>query len=295
MNVFVKQNDQSQVYLSSGMARKGQMETNVPLPLYYQAVPANDSLLRNDSLLFRTPVCYPAQAGMSVREIPSTLQHDYAVSNLLMGCMLVLLLVLGQCKRQFRSASSRFFFPTTASTIHPVQQTFGEYVGWYCLYGLLIVALTFISLICADRLFSADLLIITPPQLFVLYLATSAAFFMTKWGIYRLVHWVFFSRQQNRQWLRHAAFVYGLEGIMLFTLISAYIFLHLPYIVFALSVTFVLLFVKILLIAKAQSIFFSPIHRSLHLFVYLCALEIAPCLVLWAYLIALTHQLVPHL
>ena len=278
----------------------------MPAPLSFDPYFQRDSLLSRDSLLFRTMVCEPGEpAGLSVRAMPDSLRRNDLVGCVLTGGLLLLLLVVGQTRRRLRTAVTDFLFPVSGGNsasaaggthVHngaPKQETFSEYLWRFMYYILLVIGLTVIGYLFVSSYTDTALLSVSTDQLLLFYLILVVVFLLSKFVAYRLVHWTFFSKSQRESWRTQVSLLFSVESMLIFPLASVFVFLCLPVRWLALSLTIVLLFVKILLTWKVKSIFFPRFGGSFHLFVYLCALEIAPYLLLVAMIMAVTTRLAP--
>ena len=233
--------------------------------------------------------------------MPDNLSRNDIVGAVLTAGLLLLLLVLGQTRRGLRKAVTDFLFPVTgvngaSSSDHSGasrQETFSEYVWRFMWYVLLVIGLSVICYLCVSSLINVSMLSVGTNELLLLFLALVLVFVLSKSIAYRLVHWTFFSRVQRELWHRQAALLFSVESMLVFPLAVVCVFLSLPFRWLAFSLIFVLLFVKIPLTWKAKSIFFPRFSGSFHLFVYLCALEIAPYLLLVALIAAFTTRLAP--
>lgn len=255
-----------------------------------------DSLLTTDSLLFHPITSESVEpTGMAVRNMPTTMQRDNIMGAVLVAGLLLLLLIVGQGKHIFRTATSQFFFPTNNTQSLPTQENGLSAMIRFAIHVLLVLGLTIVCYLYISYQIDVESLLITPYELFLLYLLIVLVFLLCKSILYRLVHWTFFSRPQCQSWRRHAFYLFSCEGLLIFPLVTMLVFLNSELEWLGFSLIFVLLFVKILLTFKVRSIFFPRIGGSFHLFAYLCALEIAPYLVLWAFLMAITNQMVPQI
>lgn len=243
-------------------------------------------------------VCDPGEAaGLSVRAMPDSLQRNDIVGCVLTGGLLLLLLVLGQTGRRLRTATTDFLFPVTSNNQSsggiPKQETFSDHLWRFMYRILLVIGLTAIGYLFVDSLSDIALLSVSSNQLLLFLLVLVVVFILSKYVAYRLVHWTFFSKSQREAWRSHFSLLFSVESLLVFPLACVFVFLCLPVRWLALSLTIILLFVKIPLTWKVKSIFFPRFGGSFHLFVYLCALEIAPYLLLAATIMAVTTRLAP--
>jgi hypothetical protein len=106
------------------------------------------------------------------------------------------------------------------------------------------------------------------------------------------VHWVFFTKEQRAEWNKHFSLLILVECLFLFPFSLVLLFASLPVYEVALSAIIVFIFLKILFLFKVKTIFFPSFYGSLYLFMYLCALEGLPLLVLWSTLDTVSHGLI---
>lgn len=125
----------------------------------------------------------------------------------------------------------------------------------------------------------------SPHSLLLLLIVYCCSGYYLKYLLARIVGSVFFDSHSIRQWSDAYLLLSMLMGAALLPLIllkvySDYDCQSLPYVVLALG-----FFSEILLIYRTYRVFFSRALGLVHLFLYLCALEILPLLFLWRGLI----------
>lgn len=245
--------------------------------------------------MFRSTTCDPGTpSGIGVHSVPDSLQRNDVVSTMLVAGILLLLLVVGQGRHRLYKAAGNFFFPSNNHQSQPASDIASDVTLRLALYLLLVVSLSLVGYIFIGHFSNVESLLVSPDQLLLIFFILALMFVVLKWLTYHLVHWTFFSREQRQSWHRHSSFLFSVESLLVFPLVSVSVFLDLRLHWLALSLIFVLLFVKILLSFKVRSIFFPRFRGTFHFFVYLCALEITPYLVLWAIMTLVTSQLALH-
>ena len=112
-----------------------------------------------------------------------------------------------------------------------------------------------------------------------------AVYYVAKNFGYHYIHSTFFD-DEERMAIRHfMGGIYTIEHLILLPVSSLIILCHLPFI-YALSLLlFVIFSTKIALVVACVKTIFTKRCTYLHFFAYLCALEIAPLLILGSFLV----------
>ena len=101
---------------------------------------------------------------------------------------------------------------------------------------------------------------------------------------------MFFDAAHRRLWNDTYFVSILLIGVILLPLTLLVVFFDLPFSQALSAYVLLMAFVKILLLYKANRIFFSSFSGSLHVILYFCALEIAPLLFAWGLLETITQH-----
>lgn len=113
------------------------------------------------------------------------------------------------------------------------------------------------------------------------YILLIILFILGKYALYSFINWIFFDKEQNRQWTETYFDVVILGGLMLFPVVLLVIYFDLNFATTKVFILFILIFAKVLLFYKCIRNFFRQIHGIVHLILYFCALELTPTLLLW--------------
>ena len=259
------------------------------LPLLYLSTAGRDSLMARDSLLFADKDCTSA-FGMNAQRLPFALHRNDGVTAVLLCCFVLTMMIIRNRQRKLGQQLRNFFTPTHKAVVQPNEIEGLEPTHLFLGLQLsLLVALLFYSYAQACLPLHA----ITFNHLILLGVYALVTFLMlvAKQCLYSFVHSVFFTSSQRRQWYRDASLLFAIESLLLFPLALLSVYFDLPYQTAGLLLLFLLLFVKILFLFKCFDAFFAKFYGVLHLFAYLCALEIAPIVLLWTILVELTHTL----
>lgn len=235
--------------------------------LFYENFFAPDSLLRHDSLLFRDLRHEACSSPTSAAQLmPDSMQrNDFITASLF--CSFLLL----TCAVRAKAKSYEFMLALLALCAS-------------LLTGVLAYAFAHASW----DLFSPTLPAMLLPTL---YVAATMTVLLLKQRLYHFVHSTFFTPAQRLLWRRNYARLFLLQTALLFPLALATVYLHLTPEIIAFGTAGVLLFVKTWLLIASFSTFFDKLHGLLHLFVYFCALEALPLLLLGSALATITLQL----
>ncbi len=132
---------------------------------------------------------------------------------------------------------------------------------------------------------------VSPYKILGVSTALCLAYYLVKIVAYGAVNAVFFSPAQSRQWSEtYLVSVLG-EGLALLPAALLMVYFDLAYAPLRIVFFCVLALVKLLLLYKCYSIFFRYIGGWLHLFLYFCALEVAPLFVLFRALVYANNYL----
>lgn len=261
--------------------------------LFYEGFFERDSLLAHDSLLFHQPGNYwDERWGMPAELMPETLyRNDGVTFILLLGFLLLVGWVLLR-RRSFGEQVSSFLFPQSTQS---QSATATEQAGRELMLALLAVVASLLASVLvysyAIGRWNLGLIPLSSLQLLGIYSGVCFLFLIAKQQLLRFVNSIFFTSEKRQLWRRDYAFLFTLESVMLLPLALLAVYFGIPSEKVVLYLLFLLLFVKSLVLIRDFTYFFAKIYGFLHLFVYFCALEAAPLLVLWAVLDRLTNYM----
>ena len=262
-----------------------------PIPLFYRHTVADDSLMAKNDILFRpsTEEVVVQSWGKAPHPLQMEQQNADIISLTILSSFMLVMIILRYHRPAFQVDWKDFFFSKNVKLMTHTDQNREE--------KLRIVMTLLISLqgVIATIVYAPNNLLLTTSRsvwkVFCLYTFVFMGYFCFKQFLYRLVHAVFFNRTQREIWLQHFTFLLTIESILLFLITTLLIELHIDSHFGLIAVIFMLLFVKIALLLKCFSTFFDKSYGLLHLFVYFCALEAAPLVVLWALLMKILNNL----
>lgn len=229
--------------------------------------------------------------GMTGEPIPYRLSSDWMVISLMLVCFVLVSYVLMRSRKYIQGQLSFFFSNKDRYGL------FDNNTSSDIRYGIILLSQTMLfSGFCIYDYFSEyDKFTFTSiPHL---YLLTSSilivsVFFLLKIGLYSFINWVFFNRIKQKLWLNSYYTVIIWSGFLLFPLVLLIVFFDLNPQISLILFIFVMILVKILLFYKCFSNFFNNMYGILHLFLYFCALEVIPDLLLWKSILLANNSLV---
>ncbi|MBP5515023.1 MAG: DUF4271 domain-containing protein [Bacteroidaceae bacterium] len=230
--------------------------------------------------------------GKSAVPLPYMLLRDDWVTGGLLLCFVMLVLSINKMRKHLRQQSKDFFFPPREKPGLLAVETGSESrARLFMLFQLCLLG-GIIMFAYSQHELNFFLGQLSPRWLLGIYVISFIAFFILKLALERLVNWVFFPKFQQKIWNDSYSFIISVESILFFPLAITFVYFSFQFEKIAIIFLFILLIIKILIAFKAYRIFFPKFHCLLHLFAYLCALEIMPLLALWKSLAILTEHLI---
>lgn len=232
---------------------------------------------------------------MASELIPMLIWRDDGVVCTMLLCFLLTLLIYGMSKRYLPRRIKSFFYP--GKSHKPAEPSVMEDVKrvtplLYLQVSLLVGVLFYGYARDAFQLSRTAFISMAHIGIFAV---VSLLMLLFKNGLYGLVHNVFFPAPQRQLWAEHISLINLVESLLLFVLTVLAVFMPFSPMVTLYSLVITLLLVKIFLLFKAFTTFFKKKHGVLHIFVYFCALEAVPLVVLWATLMVTANRLIPLL
>ena len=260
-----------------------------PLPLLYKQTAVEDSLWQGREYLCRpaTDETVVEAWGMEGRPMPVTPQRTDSLITGLFVCVLVMLLLRRLHRPSLQETITNFFFPARTMSSDSKEAKEGLYLA--------IASLFCIETAIVGYIFVQDHIILVNSASSWILLGGMALTFLiclvTKNILYRLVHSVFFTKEQRHRWRENYVFLFTAGSLLFFPLLILHTEQLISLQVMLFGGIFVVLLVKFWLLLRCFSTFFSKSYGLLHLFVYFCALEIAFPLIFGAILLGIYNHL----
>lgn len=231
-------------------------------------------------------------SGYVAHPLPYQLWSDDWVTGGILLCFLVMVYLYSQAKKFFMLQARNFVFPTKellgAAPVETGLES-SSVVFFFLLLSLQGGLLTFGYSQYALSIFLGQL---SPYLLLGIYMGSWLVYFLCKRLLYSFTNWIFFNKQQRRLWNESYNFLVCAESLVLFPIVLIFVYFSPPLKFTIYAVLALIIGAKALLAYKCFSIFFKNMLGALHLFVYLCALEMSPLVIIWLVLTKITDILI---
>ncbi|MDD4055738.1 MAG: DUF4271 domain-containing protein [Bacteroides sp.] len=125
-----------------------------------------------------------------------------------------------------------------------------------------------------------------------IYTSIIGIYLLFKQVIYRFIAWMFFDSKQHELWLISYNTLVAFFSFILYPSLLFIIYFDLEFnyvILLGLSLFFIM---KLVMFYKWINLFLNDIYGLLRLFLYFCALEILPCLIVYQGLVQVNNQII---
>ena len=204
---------------------------------------------------------------------PPLYADNYLVVTLLV-CFFILSAVLSDKDGFISDILKGFFLPRENSENSPNTTMRKLYMH----IGMLLVSFISGALLLSVYVSQSKGLNLPDIRLTGTFFAAIIALYVIKQGLFWIVNWIFFDRQQTALWYSCYSNWLSLSGIPLYICILFSVFMNWSACIIAWTALIELSFMEIGLFFRAFHIFLTKRHGSLQLFVYLCTLEVMPLL-----------------
>ena len=261
---------------------KGKSFRDASLPQYYR-----ESFFSKDSLFH--PELTGGRLGVAGDPVPYSIASDNLITGLLLGCFILALLALAKSREFIIRQAKNFFYVQRANTTE-ITETSGEL--WVQMFLIVQTCLLFSVIFFSwQRTDVTDTFVFDQYQVIGIYTGVIAGYFIFKMILYWGVGSVFFESKKIEQWSKSFLFLIAGEGLLLFPLVMLLSYFDISIRSAVIYTLIVVIFVKILTFYKTYLIFFQKKGLILQNFLYLCALEIVPLLILWGALLLINSFL----
>ena len=247
----------------------GRNPTDVSLPQYY-----TQNYFSGDTLLH--PEITGGRLGVAGDPIPYTIRGDNMFTALFLLCIIVLVVSVANAKHFIAKQLKDFFFISHSND--QITETSSEFRFQFFLVLLNCVLLSMaMYLYITDSVADTFTLSSDYTEIGLLF-ASIVGYFSLKWIAYCIVNTTFFGGNKNLQFFKAQLFITATESVLLFPAVLLQIYFDLSVqnsIYYYVGVVFL---VKILTFYKSWVIFFKQNGVFMQIFLYFCALEIAPLL-----------------
>ena len=254
----------------------------VNLPHYYR-----ENFFSNNTMYH--PELSTEQIGTSGTPIPYSFQNDSFVTGILIICFLLITFVLSRIS-DFLLRQAKHFFSTQKSE-QTLTETGSEikfqflFLFITCLLYALLYFFYTTHFIANTFIFSSEYILL------VIFSGAIISYMVIRMLLYTIVNNTFFTNKKNLQLQESLLLITSLEGVALFPLVLLMAYFQYSLQNAIIYTVTILIFAKILTFYKSYTIFFNQKGGFLQIFLYFCALEMIPLIVLWSGLLVITENL----
>ena len=254
----------------------------VSLPHYYR-----ENFFSNNTMYH--PELSIERVGESGDPIPYTFQNDSFITGILIVCFLLITFVLSRISGFLLKQTKHIFLP------HKSEQALTE-TGSEIKFQFLFIFITcllyaLLYFIYTTHIITNTFILSSEYILLVIYGLTILGYMLVRMLLYTIVNNIFSTNKKNLQFQRSILLITSLEGLALFPLVLLLAYFHFSLqnaIIYTLTIV---ILAKILTFYKSFTIFFYQKGGFLQIFLYFCALEMIPLMMLWSGLLVITENL----
>ncbi len=223
--------------------------------------------------------------------LPYIPRMDDGLTLVLLGCFLLSAYVLSRSRKFLLQLGKDYLLHRERASIFTTSTAADlRYLS------LLILQTCLLAGVCIFNLFidlQAPLTECLPSMaLLGIYSGICLLFIGVKWLLYMFLGWIFFDKAKTSLWLESFSTLLYYAGFPLYLLALLVIYLDLSLTGIIILGLISLLFAKILVLYKWLKLFCNNLHGSLLLFLYFCALEVMPYLLMYRVLLQLNEYLI---
>ena len=213
--------------------------------------------------------------------LPYSLLRDDWIMGMLIGCFLLAILVVAFSFKYLKRQAQKVFIPSNntekANMVKSPSETYVPLAMalMHCTCGGMLL------FYLINQRYDIQVGLSAPPSILALLIASVAVYDWFRWMLYNFINWIFFSKSDRRIWNSGFAFLLTLESILLFPITVATI--NLGWDIKTIAISNIVLYglIRISMLYHSFRIFFPKTYGLLHLFAYLCTLELVPLISIW--------------
>ena len=255
-------------------------------------LPYNTTPASQDSAMqawFFHPEVPGGSFGVAGDPVPYKLRNDDLFSCLLLLCFVIFVVSISNARRFIVRQLKDFFYQTHNDD--DITETSGELHFQFFLMLLACLLLAIISYQYTTTFITTNFVLSNDFFLVGLLSLVFAGYYLFKGAFYFFINFVFFTAKKNVRWLKVQLFLSATIGVLIFPAVLVMVYFDMSFQSCAFYYVFVFIFTKILTFYKSWRIFFDQKGGFLQNFLYFCALEIVPFLILCGGLVVLIDHL----
>ena len=251
----------------------GKSYRQASLPQYYK-----ESFFSKDSLFH--PELRGGRLGVAGTPVPYAIATDDFFVSLLLGGFILIAVAFTQSKGFFIRQIKKFFYANHSDGTTVIPETSTE-----IRFQIILVLQTYLMLALGFFFYSrtriGEAFAIDTYKVIGIYVGMIAGYFLTKTALSWVVNLTFFGSKENLQIQKSSLFIAATEGVALFPIIMLQTFFEMSLYITLLYICITIIVAKMLTLFKQYTIFFSKNPLNFQIFLYFCALEIVPLIMLW--------------
>lgn len=234
-----------------------------------------------DSTVVDTVAMLGRTIGVAGEPLSYALRNDNIITLLLFAGFIVSAIAFGNMQRFVLSQLKNFFY-IPRNDFGRITLSSSELRPQLFLVMQTCMLLSLLAYLFVFNYIGTDAVIAERYSLMLTFLVVFAGYFIVRALLYAIINEIFFNRRQAREWLRSLLFITSMESILLFPVVLIAVYHDLDITTVEICVASVIGLVKLMLVCKCYAIFFRRLGLFVRLFLYLCALEAVPFLLMWA-------------
>lgn len=262
---------------------KGKSYKDISIPLYYK-----ESFFSKDTLYH--PEINAGRYGVAGDPVPYSIKGDNIITAMLLGGFILALIAFANSRRFIFMQARNFFFESRESK-NEMTETTNEYRFQFFFLLQTCLLLSIILFIYTQDSIADTFVLESQYHLIAIFFGSFTAYFIIKMLLQAFVNWVFFERHNNSRWFKSSLFITSAESIAIFPLVMLMSYFNLSMQNAVTYMAVVIISVKILSFYKCLIIFFKRNAVFSQIFLYFCALEIMPLLLLYGTLATIIDYL----
>ncbi|WP_288317612.1 DUF4271 domain-containing protein [Xylanibacter caecicola] len=262
---------------------KGKSYKDISIPLYYK-----ESFFSKDSLYH--PEIIAGRYGVAGDPVPYTIKGDNIITAMLLGGFILALIAFANSRR-FIFMQARNFFLESCESRNEMTETTSEYRFQFFFLLQACLLLSVIAFIYTQDRIADTFVLESQYHLIAIFFGSFSAYFIIKMMLQTFVNWVFFDSRSSSRWFNSSLFITSAESIAIFPLVMLMSYFDLSTQNAVTYMAIVIISVKILSFYKCLIIFFKRNAVFSQIFLYFCALEIMPLLLLYGTLATIIDYL----
>lgn len=224
--------------------------------------------------------------------LPYNMSSDNVVMGILTGSILVVFVILATLRHYIATQAKQFFMPTNNVPNLNALKTPAEKSVPIVMCTVLCLLDGLLLYAYASSTFDLTRGIYPPLLVMGVCMGTFGSYYLLRWLLYAFVNWVFFRRSDRKLWNGGFSFLITSESLLFLPIVVACINLDWDIEKVAIPILSAYALIRFALLYHSFRIFFSKIYGIMHLFAYLCTLELVPLLTLAQILRILSSHLI---